>query len=40
MLENQHLTSQGLKKILLIKILLNKGLSKKLKIALPDVYTT
>ena len=40
MLENQHLTSQGLKKILLIKNLLNKGLSKKLKIAFPDVDTT
>ena len=42
MFENRHLTSEGLniQKILLMKNILNKGLSKKLKIAFPDVDTT
>jgi len=41
MSEDQHLTREGLKKILLIKNMLNKGgLSNKLKIAFPDVDTT
>lgn len=41
MSEDQHLTREGLKKILQLKNVLNKGgLSKKLKIAFPDVDTT